>query len=109
MRMPLLRFIFILLCISVMISAPVKAQSFTTENYYVVIAKASSLEEAIKLTDEINLKGFNAQYAIHSGKEYYVFLLQTDDKKNAKKFRKKIQKETEFKNAWVYKGILGKE
>lgn len=109
MRANTFQFIFILLCIALFAPNVARAQSLTSVNYYVVIAKASTLDEAIKRTDEINLKGFNAQYAIHPGKEYYVFLLQTDDQKKANEFGKKIRKETEFKKAWIYKGKLGEE
>jgi uncharacterized protein YxeA len=85
----------------------IHAQDTSSDNYYVVIAKFPNLEGAVAYTDAVNLKGFNSQYAVHQGEEHYVFLLQTDDRKKAKDFLKKIRKETEFKKAWIYKGMLG--
>lgn len=83
------------------------AQSAAPTNYYVVIGVYKTLPEAEKITDAANMKGFTAQYAIHESNEYYVFLLQTTDKKKANEFRKKILKETEYKDAWIFKGKLG--
>lgn len=82
-------------------------QSAPPTNYYVVIGTYKTLSEAEKHTDAANMKGFTAQYAIHESKEYYVFLLQTTDKKKANEFRKQIRKDTEYKNAWIFKGKLG--
>jgi len=86
----------------------VKAQTATQKNYYVVIGVFSGLDGAEKLTDEVNLKGFNAQYALqHKKNRYYVYLLQSAEKKKAKSFLDQIRKETEYKKAWLYKGKLG--
>ena len=76
--------------------------------YYVVIGVFSKLDDAVKLTNDANLKGFNAQYAVHlTKKEYHVYLLQTSEQKKAKSFLDQIRKETEYKKAWLYKGKLG--
>jgi len=84
-----------------------KAQSVAQKNYYVVIGVFSGLEGAEKLTDDANLKGFNAHYALqHKKNLYYVYLLQSAEKKKAKSFLNQIQKETEYKKAWLYKGKL---
>jgi SPOR domain len=78
------------------------------KNYYVVIAVFYKLDDAVKLTDEANLRGFSAQYAVHlTKKEYYVYLLQTPEKKKAKSFLNQIRKETEYNKAWLYRGKLG--
>jgi cell division septation protein DedD len=78
------------------------------KSYYVVIGMFPKLDDAEKLTDEANLKGFSAQYAVHRAKkEYYVYLLQTSEQKKAKSFLDQIQKETVYKKAWIYKGKLG--
>jgi len=85
-----------------------KAQSVTQKNYYVVIGVFSSLDGAEKLTDDANLKGFSAHYAVqHKKNHYYVYLLQTSEKKKAKSFLDHIRKETEYQKAWLYKGKLG--
>jgi predicted choloylglycine hydrolase len=83
------------------------AQTTSEKYYFVVIDVFQKLEDAEKLTDEANLKGFNAQYALHKKKnKYYVYLLQTSDQKKAKSFLDQIRKETEYKNAWLYKQKL---
>lgn len=72
-----------------------------------MIGEFQKLEDAEKLTDEANLKGFNAQYALLKKKnKYYVYLLQTPDQKKAKSFLDQIRKETGYKNAWLYKRKL---
>jgi cell division septation protein DedD len=80
------------------------------KDYYVVIGSFSKLDEAVTLTDEANLKGFSALYALHrKKKQYYVYLLQSSDQKKAKSFLDQIRKETEYKKAWLYKGKLGED
>jgi cell division septation protein DedD len=86
---------------------PLNAQA-SQKDYYVVIGMFPKLDDAVKLTDEANLKGFSAQYAVHlTKKQYYVYLLQTSEQKKAKSFLDQIRKETEYKKAWLYKGKLG--
>lgn len=99
----------ILFCVSFCFGVSnLKAQTTSEKNYYVVIGVFTKLEDAEKHTDEANLKGFSAQYALHSeNKEYYVYLLQTNELKKAKSLLKQIRKETEYKKAWLYKGNLG--
>jgi hypothetical protein len=99
----------ILFCVSLCFGiSNLRAQTTYEKNYYVVIGVFTRLEDAEKQTDETNLKGFSAQYALHSEKkEYYVYLLQTTEQKKAKSFLKQIRKETEYKQAWLYKGNLG--
>jgi SPOR domain len=98
-----------LVCVCVLsVTLNVRAQSPSQNDYYVVIGVFPSLDDTEKLTDEANLKGFSAQYALHKKKnQYYVYLLQTIDQKKAKAFLDQIRKETEYKKAWLYKGKLG--
>jgi len=101
--------IFILFCVSFYLEMTnLCAQTTSEKEYFVVIGEFSKLNDAVKLTDEANRKGFNAQYALHTKKkEYYVYLLQTSEQKKAKSFLDQIRKETEYKKAWLYKGKLG--
>lgn len=86
----------------------VNAQPIMTKNYYVVIGEFTKLDDAQKLTDEANLKTFNAHFVLEERRQrYYVYLLQTTDQKKAKSFLKQIRKETEYKKARLYKGNLG--
>ena len=85
-----------------------RAQSDTQTNYYVVIGEFRKLEDAQKLTDEANLKTFNAHFILDNKKQsYFVYLLKTSDQQKAKSFLKQMRKETEYKKARLYKGNLG--
>jgi hypothetical protein len=100
------RFLFLFYVCFLFGMTSLNAQTFQ-KNYYVVIGVFPKLDDAVKLTDEANLKGFSAQYAVHlTRKEYYVYLLQTSEQKKAKSFLDQIRKETEYKKAWLYKGKL---
>ena len=93
--------IFIVLLSSVI---ALRAQSVTSTNYYVVIGEFKKLDDAQNLTDEANLKTFNAHFMLdEKTQQYYVYLLQTSDQKKAKSFLKRIRKETEYKKARLYK------
>lgn len=86
----------------------VSAQTVSAKNYYVVIGEFQKLGDAEKLTDEANLKTFNAHFVLDNKKQkYYVYLLQTSDQSKAKSFLKQIRKETEYRKAHLYKGNLG--
>lgn len=101
--------VLFLFCVSFYFGiANLHAQTTSEKDYFVVIGQFPKLEDAVKLTDEANLKGFSAQYALHhKKKEYYVYLLQTSAQKKAKSFLNQIRKETEYRKAWLYKGKLG--
>jgi hypothetical protein len=71
--------IFLLLCAALRVSAQSMAP-----NYYVVIGVFSKLDNAMRLTDKVNLAGFNAQYAINARQNWnYVYLLETTEKRKA--------------------------
>jgi len=77
-------------------------------NYYVVIGVFSKLDNAMRLTDKVNLAGFNAQYAINARQNWnYVYLLETTEKRKAYAFAIRMRAETEHKEAWVFTGQLG--
>lgn len=86
----------------------VSAQAKTETNHYVVIGVFAKLDNAVRLTDKANQKGFNAQYAINPRQKWnYVYLLQTTDKRKAYAFAIRMRAETEHKEAWVFSGQLG--
>lgn len=87
----------------------VKAQS-STEKHYVVIGAFAKHDNAIRWTNEANSKNFSAQYAMNQARKlYYVYILQTENRRNAFSFMMKIRVETEYKDAWVFSGQLGTE
>lgn len=86
------------------------AQTNSEISHYVVIGAFAKHDNAIRFTDMANKKNFNAQYAINpSRKLYYVYLLDSQDKKKAFSFMLKIRVETSYKDAWVFSGKLGIE
>ncbi len=83
------------------------AQTSPKSNY-VVIGVFRVLDNAIKFTDRANAQSFNAAYAQNPrNKLYYVYLLQSDERKRAITFMMKMRLETEYKEAWVYDGTFG--
>jgi len=82
----------------------------TPPHHYVVIGVFAMHDNAIRYTDHANKRNFNAQYAKKPDRNlYYVYLLDTEDKRQAFAFLMKIRVETEFKQAWVFSGHLGEQ
>jgi cell division septation protein DedD len=100
----MVRFLFLIFIVLLPSVIALRAQSVTSTNYYVVIGEFKKLDDAQNLTDEANLKTFNAHFMLDEKKQqYYVYLLQTSDQKKAKSFLKRIRKETEYRKARLYK------
>lgn len=98
--------IFILIAFS----SSVLAQTQSNVEHYVVIGAFRNHDNAIRWTDAANKKNFIAQYAINpTNKLYYVYILETTDKRKAFSLMLKIRVETTYKDAWVFSGTLGEE
>jgi outer membrane protein OmpA-like peptidoglycan-associated protein len=77
-------------------------------HHYVVVGVFQQMDNAVSLTDRANKQNFSAHYAINPGRNlYYVYILDSENKKNAFSFLGKIKEETEFKDAWIFAGQLG--
>lgn len=75
---------------------------------YVIIGVFRVLDNAVRFTDKANKLSFNAGYIQNPrNKLYYVYLFQSLESKKAFAFMMKVRLDTEFKDAWVYKGSLG--
>ncbi len=86
------------------------AQSGEAPTYYVTIGVFAKLDNAVHYTDRANKNNFNAHYAINKPRKlYYVYLLETGDRKKAFAFMIKMRAETEYKDAWLFIGKLGEE
>jgi len=86
------------------------AQPGEAPTYYVTIGVFAKLDNAQRYTDKANKNNFNAQYAINNQRKlYYVYLLETGDRKKAFAFMIKMRAETEYKDAWLFIGKLGEE
>ena len=78
--------------------------------YYATIGVFAVQDNAVRLTAKANKMGFSAQYAINLEKNwYYVYLLQSDDKRKVTAFVIKLRAESQFKDAWAFTGHLGNE
>lgn len=98
------------LIIVLILSVPM-ASIAQAQDYYVTIGVFAKQENAVRYTAKANKAGFNAQYAINPAKNnwYYVYLLQSSEKRKAAGFMMKIRTESDFKDAWVFIGKLGKD
>lgn len=92
------------------IAAPIVSLAQEPE-YYVTIGVFAIQDNAIRFTAKANKAGFNAQYAINPTKHnwYYVYLLQSSERKKAAAFMLKVRLESQYKDAWLYIGRLGVE
>lgn len=85
-------------------------QAQVNDEYYVTVGAFARKENAVRFTAKASRMGFNAQYAINTNRKlYYVYLLQSPEKRKAYAFCIKMKAETEFKDAWVFFGRLGEE
>ncbi|MEQ8301784.1 MAG: OmpA family protein [Cyclobacteriaceae bacterium] len=79
-------------------------------SHYVVIGAFAKHDNAIRWTDQANKANFNAQYAINVARNlYYVYILDSPDKRKAFSLMLKIRVESPYKDAWVFSGKLGQE
>jgi outer membrane protein OmpA-like peptidoglycan-associated protein len=84
-----------------------KQEPASTERH-VIIGVFRVLDNAIKFTDRANKQNFSAGYTQNpKNRLYYVFLFQSTDPKKAQAFMMKVRLETEYKEAWIFKGSLG--
>ena len=78
------------------------------DEYYITIGVFGVQDNAVRLTKKATKMGFSAQYAIRAPRKlYYVYLLQTPDRRKAYAFLIKLRAESEFKDAWLFLGHLG--
>jgi outer membrane protein OmpA-like peptidoglycan-associated protein len=76
---------------------------------YVVIGAFAQQNNAIKFTNEATASRFNAQFDINPNRNlFYVYVLTTPDHQVALDEAMRLRKETKYKDAWVYNGIIGK-
>ena len=82
--------------------------AWAQDEYYVTIGVFAVQDNAVRYTAKANKAGFSAQYAINTERNYYyVYLLQTPEKRKAVSFMVKVRAESDYKDAWVFIGHLG--
>ncbi len=97
----------LLACVLTIVATVGRAQVPGPERY-VIIGVFRVMDNAVRFTDKANKLSFNAGYIQNPrNKLYYVYLFQSLESKKAFAFMMKVRLETEFKDAWVYKGSLG--
>lgn len=102
--------LFVILAVGLFNLISFSAHSQDGDTYYVVVGAFRKIENAVNYTKMANEKGFNAQYAINPARSlYYVYLLNTEDKRRSFAFLIKMRAETKFKDAWVFFGRLAQE
>jgi outer membrane protein OmpA-like peptidoglycan-associated protein len=75
---------------------------------YVIVGVFRVLDNAVRFTDQANKANFSAGYIQNPrNKLYYVYIFQSVESKKAFAFMMKVRLETEYKEAWVYRGSLG--
>ena len=101
----------VFLCVMACLAFGTAASAQTSEKeHFVTIGVFAIQDNAIRFTTKANQSGFNAQYAINEPRKlYYVYLLQTNDRRKAYSFMIKVRAESEFKDAWLFMGHLGKD
>ncbi len=81
-----------------------------SQDYFVTIGVFAKQDNAVRYTAKASKAGFHAQYAINPEKKlYYVYLLQTNEKRKAFAFLIKLRAESDYKDAWVFNGRLGEQ
>jgi outer membrane protein OmpA-like peptidoglycan-associated protein len=75
---------------------------------YVIVGVFRVMDNAVRFTEKANNMSFHAGYIQNPrNKLYYVYIFQSVESKKAFAFMMKVRLETEFKEAWVYRGSLG--
>jgi len=76
-----------------------------SQDYYVVIGSFTDELATSRFTGYARSLRYDASYIRNeSNKLFYVYVLKTQDKKIASALTLRLQKETEFEDAWMYYG-----
>lgn len=76
---------------------------------YVVIGAFEFKKNAIKFTNQAS-KDFTVKYEVNPSRNlYYVYILKTNDKKQAIEEALRLQSNSPYSDTWVYSGPLGAE
>ncbi len=98
--------LFTIITIVLIVSNTVHAR----DSNYVIIGAFSIRDNAVRCTEKAKANQFNAEFDINPARKlYYVFILKTEDHEAALAQVIKIQKETLYKDAWLFVGALGEK
>ena len=80
----------------------------TDQSLYVVIGAFGVPRNAIEFTENARKQGFPAQFELNPKRKlFYVYILHTEDRKEAITETIKQQKQSPFHDTWMYQGLLG--
>jgi outer membrane protein OmpA-like peptidoglycan-associated protein len=78
------------------------------QDFYVVIGTFDGERNARVFTGFARSSHYDADYFFHpTTKRYYVFVLKTEDRKEASELTLQLQKESEFSDAWLFADSSG--
>ncbi len=78
------------------------------QQYYVVVGAFSIESNAKKFMGYVRNQRYDAEYRINPNRNlFYVYILKTGNRKEAYSRTLQLQRETEFKDAWAFYGVLG--
>lgn len=84
------------------------AQGAENLKYYVTIGAFRIEDNAKRFTEAAKKKNYNAIYALNKTRGlHYVYVLATADKREAFRLQIRLRATTEYKDAWVFMGLLG--
>jgi outer membrane protein OmpA-like peptidoglycan-associated protein len=93
-----------------MVFAAIASYGQDSTRYYVTVGAFSRIENATRFVETVSKQGLDAKYAFHpKNKLYYVYVLNTTNKRQAFALAIKLRVETEHKEAWVYIGSFPDE
>lgn len=91
----------------IFVFALVTSFTFAQQHHYVVVGVFAVESNAQKFTGYVRSQRFSAGYGLYKKqKMYYVFVMKTADRNAAMAEMRSLHKETEFKDSWVFSGIL---
>lgn len=80
-----------------------------SQEYYVVIGSFGTEEAAKKFMGYARSLHYDANYILNQNNSlFYVYVLKSDDRKIASEQTFRLQRETEFTDAWMYSGVQTK-
>ena len=78
------------------------------QQFYIIVGAFAQESNAQKFTGYVRSLRYSAQYELNTDKNYfYVYTLRGTNREDALTQVKALQKESEFKDAWVFAGQLG--
>lgn len=85
-----------------------KTPASNTNHNYVVIGAFAYEKNAVHFTEAAKKNQFDARFEINPGRNlFYVYVLQTEDRKLAFEQAQNLRQKTSFSDTWVYTGLLG--